>query len=731
VSLAVLEGVGLGFGGRTLFSDLNLRIGEEDRIGVVGRNGSGKSSLFKLVAGTAEPTGGVVRRSRGLRLGYLAQEIDVPGGASLIDTVLASVPGKSELESMLATVEDELAVATTEDEQMALAQKLADLHEDLGHFDSTYSRHEALAILAGLGFSDADMARDVAELSGGWRMRAVLAGLLFQKPDLLLLDEPTNHLDVPSVAWLGGFLARYRGAFMLVCHDRTFLNEQISRVVAFEAEGVRQYAGDYENYLVARREELSILERRAANVAREREQAERFIRRFRAQATKARAVQSRIKALDRMDEIDVPLSERSLSFRFPPCGRVGTDVMTLRDLGHSYGDLKVFDGVNLTVRRGERIAIVGANGNGKTTLLKIMAGALAPTSGEAAPGHNATVGYYAQHVTELLDTRSTVFDEVWRHSAVSDVSQVRTALGTMLFSGDDVDKLISVLSGGEKARVALARLLVNPGNVILMDEPTNHLDLESSEALASALTTFDGTLAFVSHNRSFAARLATRVWNVEDGRVEEFPGTFPEYIDHCRRVARGDQADAAAGGRDAKPSSAGAGSKSSASGSKPSASGSKASGSGSRSSTSGSKASASGSKAAAGRSKAAAKGARAAGGSKSAASALTGGSGAGEATAAAGREASSSASSGRERRKSNNAMRALERKVIDLEKRIASLEATQAERSAELSKPETYADQQRYNELLGCFQRDADKLEELMGRWEHAQAQLEEPAADR
>lgn len=658
-----MESVALGFGARRLFEDLNLRVGEEDRIGVVGRNGSGKSSLLRIIAGVGEPNAGAVRMARGLRVGYLPQEFDLDSGRSVIETVLSSVPGKADIECMLETVEQGLATTDDEDELMELSQKLADLHEDLVRFDASYSRHEALRILSGLGFRETDFERDTSELSGGWKMRVVLASLLFQKPDLLLLDEPTNHLDVPSVAWLADFLSRYRGAFMLICHDREFLNEQISRVVAFEPDGVRQCNGNYDAYCEARVEELAILERRAANLNREREQAERFIRRFRAQATKARAVQSRIKALEKLDDVAMPGSERSLSFRFPPCDRTGQDVVRLERVGHRYGENEVFSRIELTARRGDRIAIVGANGNGKTTLLKIMAGAITPTSGVSNPGHNVKVGYYAQHVTEQLDVRASIFDHVWRESRADDVTFVRTALGTLLFSDDEVEKPIAVLSGGEKARVSLAGLLVNPGNVLLMDEPTNHLDLESSEALAAALETFGGTLIFVSHNRSFVHRLATRIWDVKEGGVEEFPGTFTEYLDRCSRL------DANSDGADAEPATPSAGS--------PGSEGSQRS--------RGSSASA---KAAAPRGKA----------------------------ARAERKAKKPGE-GRARRQ-------LEKRVKELEERISSLEAEQAERSSELSLPETYADSEKYNRLLGAYREDSDKLEELMARWESASAEL-------
>jgi len=685
VSLVVVENAGLEFGGRALFSALGLRVGEEDRIGVVGRNGSGKSSLLKIIAGTSEPTSGAVRKSRALRIGYLPQELEIHGGKPLLDTVLSSVPGRAALEQMLSDVEAELETASEADEQMALAQKLADLHEDLGHFETTYSRHEALRILVGLGFDQRDMERDIGELSGGWRMRAVLASLLFQKPDLLLLDEPTNHLDVPTVAWLAAFLARWHGAFMLICHDREFLNEQVRRIVAFEPEGVRQYKGNYENYVTARAEELTILERRAANLARERESAERFIRRFRAQATKARAVQSRVKMLERMETVELPTDERLLTFRFPPCERSGQDVFTLQDVGHSYGDHQVFSGIDLVARRGERIAIVGANGNGKTTLLKILAGQLQATKGTVRVGHNVKVGYYAQHVTDRLDLRSSIFEEVWRESAVDDLTQVRNALGTMLFSGDDVEKTVGILSGGEKARVSLAKLLVNPGNVVLMDEPTNHLDLESSEALAVALGTFGGTLLFVSHNRSFVRHLATRIWNVENGRVEEYPGTFDDYMERCRRLEREREKEVAEGG--ARPSAPGANAAKSSAPARP----------GDESSVKPTP-------------------------SKSASGAV-GSSTKGGTAEAIGSHAQSRAAAA-EKRRDAKALRVLQRKVSELEERIGALEQAQGERSAELSKPETYEDRQRYGRLLSEYREDAAKLEELMRRWELAQAEL-------
>ncbi len=647
MSLVVLEDVSLSFAGRFIMEGLNLRVGETDRIGLTGRNGSGKTTLLRLIAGELEADDGKVRSSGGLRVGYLPQDLELSGGRSLRQSVLSGVPGREELESELASLEEELHATGDDEQQMALAGKIADLHERLLHFDNTYAPHEAYRILAGLGFSDDDFDRDLGEFSGGWKMRAYLAGLLFQNPDLLLLDEPTNHLDVPTVVWLAQFLSRFAGAFVLICHDREFLNEQIDRIVAYEPEGIRQHAGNYESYQAARAEEVVVLERRAKNVARERQQAERFIKRFRAQATKARAVQSRIKALERMEDTETLTDAKALSFRFPPSQRAGGNVLALEGVGHCYGDLRVFSDVSLAVRRGDRIGIVGSNGAGKSTLLRIMAGRLSPTEGTARLGHNVTPGYYAQHVADELHLKSTILEEVWRNSALDDITATRTVLGTLFFSGDDVDKLIGILSGGEKARVALARLMVNPGNLLLMDEPTNHLDLESSEAVADALETYDGTLVFVSHNRSFVNHLATRIWDVADGHVVEYPGRLDEYMRHYSQMQRE--------AREAPES-------------KPPA----------RSDEPPSKA---------------------------------------------------RISSDKKRKKravTSPKAKALAKRLEDYERRIADLEKAQSERTAELSKPELYEDQDRYQEMLSAYTADQHKLEELMGRWEAVQGEITE-----
>ncbi|HEY2772609.1 MAG TPA: ABC-F family ATP-binding cassette domain-containing protein [Candidatus Binatia bacterium] len=698
MSLVVMEDCELAFGGRSIFSGLNLRIGEEDRIGLVGRNGSGKSSLLRVLVGQQEMDRGAVRRAGAIRIGYLPQELEVAGGRSLVDSVLSSVPGRAALESTLELVEHELAEATTEAEQMELAEKLATLHDDVAHFDSNYSPHEAHRILDGLGFRSGDATRDLGEFSGGWKMRAVMASLLFQKPDLLLMDEPTNHLDVTTVGWLADFLRRYRNAMILICHDRDFLNEQVTRIVSYEPEGVRQYSGNYEDYKRQRAEEAEILERRAVNQQRLRDQTERFIARFRAQANKAAAVQSRVKMLGKLEDVNLLGSERTLRFRFPPCQRAGVDTVILGDLGHRYGEIDVFEHAEGIVRRGDKVAIIGPNGAGKTTLLRILAGEIAPAAGGFRLGHNVKVGYYAQHVTERLDLRNSVFDEVWQNSAYDDLTQVRNVLGTFLFSDDDVDKKIAVLSGGEKARVALARLMVDPGNLLLMDEPTNHLDLESSEALAEALATYDGTLIFVSHNRSFVRHLATRVWYVHEHVVEEFPGTMDEFLYHLAQQRSGAEKTARAEAK-AEKAEAKAG-----------------------------KAAANAGKAAATAVKTGAKGDRQAANADTQLRKLEAPSAMPPAAAPVDPRGAKDEKA-RERAKDREAQRTLrdlEKRVQEYEARIAEIETLQAGRSNELSQPEIYADQQRYGSLLSAYTEDQKKLEELMLRWEQAQASLAE-----
>ncbi len=548
MSLLSVRDLSLAFGDRVLFDEETFALGPRDRVGLVGPNGSGKSTLMKMIAGRMTPDGGAVQYARGARVGYLPQELQELPKGNVVESVMASVPGRTSLESRLLQTQAALDAATDEADQLEWAQTLADLHEELDHFEERYGRHRAERILKGLGFPDAWLLKGSETLSGGWRMRAALAGLLLQDPDLLLLDEPTNHLDLPTLAWFDTFLKGSRKAMILISHDREFLNRQINKVLSIEVEGLRSYPGNFEDYKRQRADELEQLRAAAAKVEARRAELQGFIDRFRAKASKASQAQSRVKMLERLDEVVVIKDRATVSFRFPEVPAPGREVMRVNAVSKAYGPLTVYDRASATVQRGQRIAIVGVNGAGKTTLLKMMAGELQPDSGNVELGHNVTLGYYAQHHGDTLDKRKTILEEV--HALVPDRPQsyVRGVLGAFLFTGDDVEKPIGVLSGGERARVALSKLLLRPANFLLMDEPTNHLDLDSSEALIEALSAYGGTLVFVSHNRSFLNRLATHVWEVKDHKVTPYPGNLDDYLYHLQQVAAAEEAAARAEG---------------------------------------------------------------------------------------------------------------------------------------------------------------------------------------
>jgi len=538
-TLATVHDTTLTLGGETLFDGLSLQVHQGDHIGLVGPNGSGKSSLLRMLAGSVEPDAGKVKLAPRVHVGFLPQEIESFPDQALFSFVYDSVPERPALREELAQQERRFAElrashAVDEDALVAAASEMAELHERIAALDARFSEHEAKRILHGLGFSQRDHDRPLSELSGGWKMRAVLASLLFQKPGLLLLDEPTNHLDMPSVAWFSRFLSSYDQALFLVSHDREFLNEQVNRVVSFEPEGVRLFRGNYEQYLRQREEESQLLENRAKNLEREKAHLEQFVRRFRAKASKAAQVQSRVRKLEKMDTIELYRSARRTQFSFPPTERGARIPMRVDELSKSFGDHEVLDEVSLAVERGDHVAIVGPNGAGKTTLLRILAGEIEPSSGSIHLPGKSEVRYFAQHHAEALNLGNTVLEEVTTSSEGASNERIRGVLGALLFDDLGVDKRVSVLSGGERARVALAKILIRPGNVLLMDEPTNHLDLETTEALTDALATYDGTLLFVSHNRAFIRRLATKLWVVHDGAVESYAGTLDDYIWSCQ-----------------------------------------------------------------------------------------------------------------------------------------------------------------------------------------------------
>ncbi len=537
MSLVTANRLSLAYGKKTLLEEASFAINGRDRVGLIGANGTGKSTLLKILAGAARPDEGAIVTMRGTRAGYLPQDIlEMPPG-TLIETVLAAVPDRARLTERVANVEQALVSAEDDEERLDLSEQLAEGHEELASFEERYGRHRAERILDGLGFARGDLERPVRELSGGWKMRAALAGLLLMNPELLLLDEPTNHLDLPSLLWFEDFLKRSGKALVLVSHDRDFLNRQIDRVLSFELEGLRGYSGNYDEYRRLRALEEEELAGRARRQETQRAEVESFIERFRAKATKARQVQSRIKMLEKQELIQVLETRKTIHFRFPQVLRSGREVVRYEGVHKTFGSRAVYRGVTQSVLRGERVAVVGVNGAGKTTLLKLTAGELEVDQGRIALGHNVRVAYYAQHHTDLLDKQKTVLEEIWSLVPHEPQTYVRSVLGAFLFQGDDVDKKIGVLSGGERARVALARLLVLPSNFLLMDEPTNHLDLDSAEKLVGALKDYEGTLLFVSHNRSFVNQLATRVWDVRQGLIEDFPGNLDEYLHHLAQLA--------------------------------------------------------------------------------------------------------------------------------------------------------------------------------------------------
>ena len=538
MSLVIAQGLKLSFGSKVLLDEASFTVSPQDRIGLVGANGTGKSTLLRILVGQQALDDGRLTFRRDARVGYLPQDLlSLPPGR-LVDSVMSAVAGRDSLDTRLAETEALLSAATEVSEQLELSELLAELHEELEHFEERFGRHQAERILLGLGFREKDLEKDTTVFSGGWRMRAALAGLRLEDPDLLLLDEPTNHLDLPTLAWFDQFLKRSKKAMVLISHDREFLNRQIDKVISLELEGLRTWSGDYEDYRRQRTLEYERLLAQSDKVAAKRAQLETFINRFRAKASKATQAQSKMKQLEKLEAVEVHRERDTVSFRFPPVAAPGREVARFASVKKAWGDTVVYEGLDAQVLRGQRIAVVGLNGAGKTTLLKLLAGELEPDEGTVTLGHNVQLGYYAQHHAETLDRSRTILEELGALVPDKSPAYVRGVLGAFLFSGDDVDKRIGVLSGGERARVALARLLLKPANLLVMDEPTNHLDLDSSEALIEALERYEGTLVFVSHNRSFLDALATQIWDVRDRRVTPFPGNLVEYLHHLELEAR-------------------------------------------------------------------------------------------------------------------------------------------------------------------------------------------------
>ncbi len=537
-----VEGISKGYAGQPILVDLSWRIPDRERIGLVGPNGAGKTTLCRLLAGVEEPDEGRIVRPRETTVGYLPQEAAGNPEGSVIAEVLAGFADVWRVEREMEEVAARLA-ATSGQESEALTARYGDLQHRFEALGGYRLETEAHTILSGLGFRPADFPRPLGEFSGGWRMRAMLARLLLQRPSLLLLDEPTNHLDIESLEWLESFLVDYEGTVVLVSHDRYFLNRMVTSIAELAPSGLTVYQGDYDDYLVQRQARRELLEAQARNQAKRIAEIERFIERFRYQATKARQVQSRVKMLERIDRIEVERDARVIRFSFPQPPRTGRRVATLKGVHKAYGDNVVYAGVDFELERGNKIALVGPNGAGKSTLLRMLAGTLTFDRGERTLGAHVAVHYYAQHQLEALTPTLTILEELERAAPELGQTRLRTILGTFLFSGDTVEKKISVLSGGEKARVALAKMLVRPAALLCLDEPTNHLDLASREVLEAALAAFPATLVFISHDRYFINRIATAVVEVTQGQLVTYLGSYDDYLDAKARA----EAEATAG----------------------------------------------------------------------------------------------------------------------------------------------------------------------------------------
>ena len=531
-----IQNLSIHFTGQDLFTDINFLIREKDRIGLVGKNGAGKTTLIRIIAGLEQPSHGGVVMSDDVTIGYLPQEKNIHSTKTVLEETMTAFEEYHQIEKKLAQLQDELSQRTDyeSDSYQKLCERMSALNERMALIGGHSAEGEAEQILVGLGFDHEDMMREMNEFSNGWQMRVELAKILLRKPKLLLLDEPTNHLDIESIQWLEGYLKNYYGAILMVSHDRAFLDHITIRTIEISGGKIYDYKCAYSEFVERREERIDIQKAAFDNQQREIKEIEAFIERFRYKATKAKQVQSRVKQLERMEVVEIDDRDKSvMHFKFPPAPHSGKVTLELSHVSKSYGEKNVLNDINLLIPRGEKIAFVGRNGEGKSTLAKIICGVLDHT-GEVKLGHEVKIGYYAQNQQDMLDPEKTVF-ETLDDVATGDMRvKVKSLLGAFLFSGETIDKKVKVLSGGEKARLSLAKMLLFPTNLLVLDEPTNHLDMLSKDILKSALLQFDGTLIVVSHDRDFLQGLTTKVYEFKKPHIKEYIGDIYDFLEEKR-----------------------------------------------------------------------------------------------------------------------------------------------------------------------------------------------------
>jgi len=532
------------YGKQLIFVDASFQLNPGEKVGLVGPNGAGKTTLFRMIVGDEEPDDGTVTVPKRLHIGYFRQDVEEMQGRSVLDEAIAGSGRAGDLHHELEDLQRAMEDPARADEMDRILERFGEVQEEYQHLDGYALEAQAREVLHGLGFEDDQIDGDVGALSGGWKMRVALARVLLGRPDVLLMDEPTNHLDIESIIWLEQFLKSYQGALLMTSHDREFMNRIVSKIAEIDSGEIVTYSGNYDFYERERAIRETNLQaafaRQQAMLAKE----QRFIDRFRTHAAKAAQVQSRIKALDKIEKVELPRKRTVVKFEFRVPARSGDQVAVIEDLHKRFGPRVIYDGFSLTVRRGERWAVMGKNGAGKSTLLKMIAGAIEPDTGIVRLGASLTMGYFAQQSLDVLDPELTVIEQLQKDFPQEGLGSLRTLAGAFQFSGDDVDKSIRALSGGEKSRLAMARMLYNPPNFLVLDEPTNHLDLATKEMLVEALKEFEGTMIFVSHDRTFLRGLSSRVLELggENGRGRDphvYLGSYIEYVQKTGHEAPG------------------------------------------------------------------------------------------------------------------------------------------------------------------------------------------------